>query len=205
MWKNPWLKRFVLVLSMLPLVWLAWKWWNDQLGFNSIEFVARYLGRWTLRFLLITLAITPLRKIPKLSPLILFRRMMGLVTFSYAFLHALHYYARDVQWNRQIIFEDLTHRRFFIFGMTALVLMLPLALTSFDAAIRWMGGKRWRLLHKLVYVSAIAGITHFLLQGKSIELRPLKYGAVLAALLLVRIVFALLPAHTKPKLKPQPV
>lgn len=195
MWKKPWLKPLVFALCMLPLVWLGWKWWNDQLGFNSIEFVARYLGRWTLRFLLITLAITPLRKIPRLSPLILFRRLLGLVTFFYACLHALHYYARDVQWNRQIIVEDLTHRRFFIFGMTALLLMLPLALTSFDAAIRWMGGKRWRLLHRLVYLSAVAALIHFLLQGKSIELRPLEYGAVLALLLLARIVSALIPAR----------
>jgi sulfoxide reductase heme-binding subunit YedZ len=193
MWKSPWLKRAVLAVSLLPLAVLAYKWYNHQLGFNSIEFVARYLGRWTLILLLTTLAITPLRKIRALSPLILFRRMLGLVTFLYATLHGLHYYVRDIQWNPQIIVDDLTHRRFFILGMLAWLLMLPLAATSFDAAIRWMGGKRWRNLHKLVYVSAIAAITHFLLQGKGIDLRPLEYAAVLAVLLLSRVVFAVLP------------
>lgn len=203
MWKQPWLKPAVLVLCLLPLAILAWKWTHHQLGFNPIEYVARYLGRWTLRFLLITLAITPLRRIPGLSPLILFRRMLGLVTFLYAFLHGLHYYARDVQWNAQIIADDLTHRRFFIVGMAAFLLMVPLALTSFDRAIRWMGGKNWRRLHKLVYVSAVLGIVHFLWQAKSINLRPLEYAAVLAALLLARVVLALAPART-PARRPAP-
>lgn len=190
MWKSPWLSRIVFVACLTPLAVLAWQWTHNQLGFNSIEYVARYTGRWTLYFLLATLAITPLRRIPGLSPLILFRRMLGLFAFFYGCLHGLHYFGRDVQWNWEIISEDLTRRRFFIFGMLALVLMLPLAVTSFDKAIRWMGGKRWRLLHRLIYVSGIAGVVHFAMQGKGVDIRPLRYAAILAVLLLARVVFA---------------
>ncbi|MEO8026918.1 MAG: hypothetical protein ABI823_10605, partial [Bryobacteraceae bacterium] len=96
---SPWLPRILFVICLLPLAWLAWLWWHNDLGINRIEFVARYTGRWTLRLLLATLAITPLRLIPKLGPLLRFRRMLGLFTFFYGCLHALHYFGVDVQWN----------------------------------------------------------------------------------------------------------
>lgn len=190
-WASPWLKAGVLLLCLAPLLVLAWLWWNERLGFNRVEYVARYTGIWTLRFLLLTLAITPLRRLPGLGNLIRFRRMFGLVTFFYACLHGLHYFALDVQWNWQVIQEDLTIRRFFIVGFAALVLMIPLAATSFNGAIRWMGGRRWQLLHRLVYVSAILGVIHYSLQGKSIVITPLVYGAILLFLLMARVVFFL--------------
>ena len=106
-WKNRWLKPLILLLCLLPLAVLAWLWWNRQLGINSLEYVARYTGRWTLRFLLASLAITPLRIWKPLSPLVQFRRMLGLMAFFYGTLHALHYWAIDVQWDWAIIQEDL--------------------------------------------------------------------------------------------------
>lgn len=198
MWKSPWLPRIVFAACLAPLVWLGWKWLHHELGINSIEFVARYTGRWTLRLLLITLAITPLRRIPGLSPLIRFRRMLGLFTFFYGVLHGLHYFGVDAQWNVQVITEDLTFRRFFIAGAAALLLMAPLALTSTDSAIRRLGGKRWQRLHRLVYVSAVAAITHYVWQGKVATLTPLIYAGVLALLLAIRLVLFVMrkPART---------
>jgi sulfoxide reductase heme-binding subunit YedZ len=191
LWASPWLKAAVLLLCLTPLLVLAWLWWNEKLGWNRVEYVARYTGIWTLRFLLLTLAITPLRRLPGLGNLIRFRRMLGLVTFFYACLHGLHYFALDVQWNWQVIEEDLTVRRFFIAGAAALLLMVPLAATSFDGAIRWMGGRKWQLLHRLVYVSGVLGVVHYLWQGKSIVIAPVVYGAILLVLLIARVVFFL--------------
>ncbi len=188
--RNPWLPRIVLAVSLTPLLWVAWKWRRHDLGINSIEFVARYTGGWTLRFLLLTLAITPLRRIPGLHDLIRFRRLLGLVTFLYATLHALHYFGIDAQWNREVLWEDFTVRRFFIAGLTAFTLLVPLALTSFDAAVCRLGARRWQRLHRLVYASATAAIFHYIWRGKYISLTPLLYAGVLALLLLTRIVGA---------------
>lgn len=187
LWKSRWLRPTVFLLCLAPLAVLAWLWYTRQLGINSVEFVARYTGRWTLRLLLLSLAITPLRLFKPLSPLIQFRRMLGLMAFFYATLHAFHYWAIDVQWDWAIIREDLTFRRFFIAGAAALLLMVPLAATSTDRAIRWMDGKRWRLLHRLAYVSGALAVVHYLWQGKSWDLLPLIYAGVLAVLLLVRV------------------
>lgn len=185
--KSRWFPRLMFALGAIPFFWLAWRWHHHQLGINAVETVARYTGDWTIRFLMLTLAITPLRHIPGLQALARLRRMAGLYTFFYATLHALHYWARDVQWNWQIIQEDLTYRRFFIAGMIAWTLMIPLAATSFDRAIRWMGGRRWRLLHKLIYVTAVAGVVHYLWQGKTATLDPIGYSALLAILLGARM------------------
>jgi len=187
-WRIKWLSKAVFVVCLLPLVYLAWLWYADKLGINQVERVARFTGDWTLRFLMITLAITPLRRIKALSPLVKFRRMLGLFTFFYGTLHMLHYFGVDVQWNWQIIREDLTIRRFFIVGFAAWLLMVPLAATSFNAAIRWMGGARWQLLHRLIYVTAILGVLHYALQGKTLTQTPLMYAALLTVLLLARIV-----------------
>ena len=188
MWKSPWLSRLIIVAALLPLLWLGWRWYHNELGINRIEYVARFTGSGTLRLLMITLAITPLRRIPGLNPIIRFRRMLGLLTFFWGCLHGLHYFAMDAQWSWLVIREDLTIRRFFIAGMLALSLMAPLAATSFNAAIRWMGGKRWQLLHRLVYVSAMAGIVHYAWQGKALVQGPLIYAAILLLLFLARVV-----------------
>ncbi|MBL8237637.1 MAG: sulfoxide reductase heme-binding subunit YedZ [Bryobacterales bacterium] len=186
-WNSRFAKPAVFSLCLLPLLVLAWRWQANELGINRIETVARFSGNWTLRLLLASLCITPLRRLPGQSGLIRFRRMTGLFAFFYAALHALHYYAIDVQWNAEIIWEDLRIRRFFIAGMLSLLLMVPLAATSFQAAIRWMGGKRWQLLHRLAYLSAVAGVVHFFWQGKAALWTPIYYGIFLGALLLYRV------------------
>ena len=188
-WNSRAAKPAVFLLCLVPLALLAWRWHTNGLGINRIETVARYTGNWTLRFLLLSLCITPLRRLPGQSGLIRFRRMIGLFAFFYGVLHALHYYAVDVQWDLAIMREDLTTRRFFIAGMAALALMLPLAATSFQAAIRWMGGKRWQLLHRLAYVSAAAGVIHFFWQGKAALWTPIYYGVFLGVLLVYRLVY----------------
>lgn len=191
MWKSPWLPRIVFALCLAPLAVLIWLWQSNALGINALEYVQRYTGRWALRLLLASLAITPLRRIPGLAPLARFRRMLGLFAFFYGALHGWHYFARDAQWNWQVIQEDLTFRRFFIAGAVSLLLMAPLAATSFDRAIRWMGGKRWQLLHRLVYLSVIAAVVHYLWQGKgSFDPTPLVYAGVAFLLLAARVVFA---------------
>lgn len=186
-WSSPWTKLCFFLICLAPLAALAWRWQHNEFGINRIETVARYTGNWTLRFLLASLAITPLRRLPGCGALIRFRRMLGLFAFFYGCLHALHYYAIDVQWHWEIIQEDLTTRRFFIAGMTALALMVPLAATSFQAAIRFLGGKNWQRLHRLVYLSAAAAVVHFFWQGKAALWTPIYYGAVLALLLLARV------------------
>jgi methionine sulfoxide reductase heme-binding subunit len=117
--------------------------------------------------------------------------MLGLFTFFYGCLHGWHYWAIDAQWNWAVIVEDLTFRRFFIAGAIALLLMTPLALTSSNAAIRWLGGRRWQLLHRLIYLSAISAVIHYLWQGKSYTLTPLIYAGILVLLLLFRVVMFL--------------
>ena len=185
--QNPWFKRTVIAACLLPLTWIAWRWYNHRLGINSIEKVAKFTGDWTIQFLLASLAITPLRRIRALSFLAPYRKVFGLYAFFYGCLHALHYYARDVQWNLDIIKEDLTIRRFFIAGAIALLAMLPLALTSTDSAIRRLGGQRWRKLHRLAYVAGIAGAVHYLWQGKIATTWPLVYAAILFVLLAARV------------------
>lgn len=185
-WNSRFAKPAVFLLCLLPLLTLAWRWQNNELGINRIETVARFTGNWTLRFLLLSLCITPLRRLAGQSGLLRFRRMIGLFAFFYGCLHGMHYFALDVQWNLDIIREDLTTRRFFIAGMLALALMAPLAVTSFNAAIRLLGGKRWQLLHRLAYVSAAAGVVHFFWQGKAALWTPIYYGMFLGMLLLYR-------------------
>lgn len=197
-WKSPWYPRVVFALCLVPLAWLGWRWWHHDLTANRVEFVARFLGIWALRFLLLTLAITPWRRIPGLGGLMRIRRMLGLFTFFYGFLHALHYFALDVQWNMQLIDEDLTSRRFFIAGAVAFVLLIPLALTSTDRSIRWMGGRNWRRLHRLVYLAAAIAVVHYVWQGKGLTLSALEYAAALVVLLIVRVALAVakrLPAR----------
>ncbi|MDX2178083.1 MAG: protein-methionine-sulfoxide reductase heme-binding subunit MsrQ [Bryobacteraceae bacterium] len=178
------LKPLVFVLCLAPLAWLAWRWSNNQLGFNRLETVARFTGDWTLRFLLASLAISPLRRlVPALNDLISYRRMLGLFAFAYGTLHFLHYLALDKLWEWNEIKTDFLLRRFFIAGLIAWALMIPLAATSFNRAIRWMGAKRWQLLHRLAYVAAIAGVVHFYWQGKSFVIDPVIYAIVLTALL----------------------
>ncbi|MGH9662954.1 MAG: sulfite oxidase heme-binding subunit YedZ, partial [Bryobacteraceae bacterium] len=133
-WRSRWYPRVVFLACLAPLAVLAWQWGHHEFGVNPIEHVERYLGRSTLRLLLLTLSIAPLRRIPGLGGLVRIRRMLGLFTFFYGCIHGLYYFAVDAQWSGLVIFDDLTHRKFFIYGMLALTLMAPLAATSFDRA-----------------------------------------------------------------------
>jgi sulfoxide reductase heme-binding subunit YedZ len=176
------------LLCLGPAFVLTWKGFHGGLGANPIDVITRTTGRWTLTFLLITLSVTPVRKLSGLTWLIRFRRMLGLFAFFYGSLHLMTYVWLDKFFNVHEMLHDIAKRRFITAGMTAWFLMLPLALTSTKGWIRRMGGKRWQKLHRLIYFSAAAGVVHFIWLVKADLRRPLTYGAVLAVLLSYRLV-----------------
>ena len=180
------LKVMVFVLCLGPVAVLTWKGFHDLLGANPIDVITRTTGRWTLTFLLITLGITPLRRLTQMPWMIRFRRMVGLYAFFYGCLHLLTYIWLDKFFDVHEMLNDIVKRRFITAGMTAWALMLPLALTSTTGWIRRLGGKRWQMLHRLIYFSAAAGVIHFIWLVKAELRKPLTYGAVLAALLVYR-------------------
>jgi sulfoxide reductase heme-binding subunit YedZ len=177
-------KVAVFLLALVPLAWLA----THRLGPNPIETITHSTGDWTLRFLVLTLAVTPLRKLLGLPELIRYRRMLGLFAFFYGTLHFMTYLWLDKFFDGAEIIKDVAKRPFITAGFTGFVLLIPLALTSTAASIRRLGGQRWRRLHRLVYVSALAGVAHYYWQVKSDIRGPLLYFALIAALLLWRIV-----------------
>lgn len=172
----------------MPLGALAWKAFQGDLGANPIEVITHSTGLWTLIFLLITLSITPLRKLTSQPWLIQFRRMLGLFAFFYGSLHFLTYFWLDKFFDFGEIFKDVYKRPFITAGFTAFVLMVPLAVTSTRGWIRRLGGKRWNLLHKLIYLSATAGVIHFIWLVKKDLTEPIRYAIVLGILLGYRIV-----------------
>lgn len=177
-----WTKRIVFLLCLVPLAILLWRIWQSDLGPNPVQFVEYTTGRWTLRFLVITLAITPARRILHVSQIIRFRRMLGLFAFFYLCLHFLSYLGIDKYFMWDQIWADLHKRPYIIAGFTGFLLLLPLALTSTAASIRWLGGKHWRMLHRLIYGAAVAGVVHYYWQVKSDKRAPLLYAAIFAAL-----------------------
>lgn len=158
---HPAAKPLVFMLMLLPLAWLVFGAATERLGANPAEALIRGLGDWTLRALILTLAVTPLRRLSGLVALARLRRMLGLFTFFYASLHLLAYGWLDMALVPGDIARDIVKRPFILVGMLAFVLMLPLAATSFDAAVRRLGGARWRLLHRAVYAIALLGLLHF--------------------------------------------
>jgi sulfoxide reductase heme-binding subunit YedZ len=182
------LKALVFLLCLGPVFVLTWKGFHDGLGANPIDVITRTTGRWTLTFLLITLSVTPVRKLSGLPWLIRFRRMLGLFAFFYGSLHLMTYVWLDKFFDVHAMLHDIAKRRFITAGMTAWSLMLPLALTSTTGWIRRLGGKRWQKLHRLIYFSAAAGVVHFIWLVKADLRRPLTYGAVLAVLLAYRLI-----------------
>ncbi|MGZ4896082.1 MAG: sulfite oxidase heme-binding subunit YedZ [Candidatus Angelobacter sp.] len=182
------LKAPVFLACLGPVFVLTWKGFHDGLGANPIDVITRTTGRWTLTFLLITLSVTPVRKLSGLTWLIRFRRMLGLFAFFYGFLHLMTYIWLDKFFNVHEMLHDIAKRRFITAGMTAWVLMLPLAITSTTGWIRRMGGKRWQNLHRLIYFSAAAGVVHFMWLVKADLRRPFTYGGILAALLAYRVI-----------------
>ncbi|HVG92328.1 MAG TPA: protein-methionine-sulfoxide reductase heme-binding subunit MsrQ [Alphaproteobacteria bacterium] len=182
------LKAPVFLLCLGPAFVLTWKGFHHGLGANPIDVITRTTGRWTLTFLLITLSVTPVRKLSGLASLIRFRRMLGLFAFFYGSLHLMTYVWLDKFFDVHAMLHDIAKRRFITAGMTAWSLMLPLALTSTTGWIRRLGGKRWQKLHRLIYFSAAAGVVHFIWLVKADLRRPLTYGAVLALLLAYRLI-----------------
>ncbi|MGE0406850.1 MAG: sulfite oxidase heme-binding subunit YedZ [Candidatus Korobacteraceae bacterium] len=182
-----WLKVLAFLASLIPLGRLVWKGFAGMLGANPIEVITRSTGTWTLVFLLITLSVTPLRKLAGVPWLIRFRRMAGLFAFFYGSLHFTTYVWLDQFFDWPGIVADIGKRPFVTAGFTAFVLMLPLALTSTQGWIRRLGGKRWQAVHRLIYASAIAGVLHYWWLVKADVRQPLVYGAVLAALLGYRV------------------
>ncbi len=177
------LKVILFLVCLGPLSVLTWKATHDLLGANPVDVITRSTGKWTLTFLLITLSVTPLRKLFSLPWLVRFRRMLGLFAFFYGSLHLITFVWLDKFFDVQAMLHDIAKRRFITAGMTAFTLMLPLALTSTAGWIRRLGGKRWQTLHRLIYFSAAAGVIHFIWLVKADLRRPLTYGAVLSLLL----------------------
>lgn len=182
---HPLAKPAVFVLALLPLAWLVWGAATDKLGANPAEYLERALGDWTLRFLCLTLAVTPLRVITGTPALARFRRMLGLFVYFYAVLHLLAYAWFDMGFELAEIARDIPKRPFILVGFLAFVLLTPLAATSFNRAVKALGARRWQALHRLVYVVAGLAILHFfwMRAGKNDFAEVAVYAAVLALLL----------------------
>ena len=178
-------KPLLFALCLLPLAWLVYRVLLDQLGANPQEALIRATGDWALRFLVIVLAVTPLRVLARLPALARFRRMVGLFMYLYALLHFLSYSGFDMGFDVADIVQDIVKRPFILVGSLALLLLTPLAATSFNAAIRALGAKRWQRLHRLVYAVAGLAILHFfwMRAGKNDVAEVAGYAALLALLL----------------------
>ena len=191
-------KPIVFLACLLPLTRLAWLGFHAGLGANPIEFITHSTGDWTLTFLLVTLSITPLRKLTRQYSLISFRRMLGLFAFFYGSLHLMTYVWLDKFFDVHEMLHDIAKRRFITAGMTAFALMIPLALTSTKWSIRRLG-KRWQMLHRLIYFSASAGVIHYIWLVKADLRKPLEYASVLGMLLLYRLVAWVVTRRSTPK------
>jgi sulfoxide reductase heme-binding subunit YedZ len=184
---SKWPKVAVFLLCLTPLGFFANRALHGQLTANPVEFIQHFTGDWTLRLLLITLAITPLRKLLSLPELIRFRRMLGLFAFFYACLHFLTYLGPDQSFDVAGMLKDVAKRRFIAVGFVAFLLLVPLAITSTQGWIRRLGGRRWQALHKSIYAIAILGVVHYYWLVKSDVRKPLLYAAILAVLLVWRV------------------
>lgn len=195
--KLRWFKVVVFLACLVPLGRLGWRAYSGNLGANPIEAITHATGDWTLIFLLVTLAITPLRKLTNQFWLIRFRRMSGLFAFFYGTLHFLTYIWLDKFFDVHEMLADVAKRRFITAGFTGFVLLIPLAITSTSSWIRRLGGRRWNLLHRLIYFSAMAGVVHYVWLVKADLRKPLEYALVLSILLGYRLVVWLAPAARK--------
>lgn len=182
-----WLHVGIVALGLVPLAWLGVDVWRDNLSANPIEDITHRTGDWTLRFLLATLAVTPLRRFTGWNWLIRFRRTIGLIAFSYATVHFLIYVGLDQGFALAYVGEDIAKRPYITVGFTAFVLLIPLAITSTRGWVRRLGGKRWNALHRLIYVAAAGGVLHYLWLVKGEQMTPIYYAAVLVLLLLLRM------------------
>jgi sulfoxide reductase heme-binding subunit YedZ len=199
---HPAAKPILFVACLLPFAWLFYSALTNQLGANPAEALIRATGDWTLRFLCIVLAVTPLRVISNTPALARFRRMLGLFVYFYVLIHLLSYGWFDMGFDVAEIIKDIIKRPFILVGFSAFLLLTPLAATSFNAAIKKLGARRWQMLHKLVYGIAGLGLLHFfwMRSGKNDFAEVFVYAAILAALLGWR----LLKFFSKKRLQPLP-
>ena len=184
------LKALVFLAALVPFVKLAWLGLHDGLGANPIEKITRTTGYWTLAFLMITLAATPLRALSGWSWPIRFRRMLGLFAFFYASLHFMTYLVLDQFFDWPSIVKDIAKRPYITVGFPAFLLLIPLAVTSTNKMVQRLGAKRWKQLHRLIYLIASAGVVHFWWLVKKDITEPVQFAAVLALLLGFRVVQA---------------
>jgi sulfoxide reductase heme-binding subunit YedZ len=184
---SKWAKGLVFALSTWPLLFIVWRTVRGDLTANPVEFYQHQTGDWTLRFLVFTLCITPVRKLFNLPELIRFRRMLGLFGFFYVCLHFLTYLGPDQSFSLSGMLHDVVKRPFITVGFAAFLLLVPLALTSTARAIRRLGGRRWQVLHRAVYAAAVLGVIHYYWLVKSDIRKPVFYGAVVAILLAWRL------------------
>lgn len=190
-----WMKPLTLIALVAPFAYLAVLWTlmltvPEQayiMGFNPVQWTHRYLGDTAIRILLVTLAISPIRDITGWAPITLIRRRVGLAAFFYAALHMLAYLGLDREWSLAKLWEDIVIRTYIMLGMAALVLMIPLAITSTNGMIRRLGRKTWDRLHWLIYPLAILAVAHNLLMVKIMEGDPTTHAIILAVLLLWRV------------------
>ncbi len=197
-----WLKPVFFIGLSLPALWLVWQWamllggFPNDLGVNPIEATNRFLGDTALRILLITLAITPLRDITGIVALSRLRRMAGLFAFFYVCAHLSSYLGLDLFFSLAKLWKDIVKRTYITLGMTAFTLLIPLALTSTNGALRRLGPKRWKRLHWLIYPAALLAVTHHYFMAKGFQIMPLVHGAILLFLLGWRLIK--LWRHQKP-------
>jgi sulfoxide reductase heme-binding subunit YedZ len=204
---NRWwvLKPIVFLACLAPTAWIARAVWltyqglDGGLSANPIKDVTEFTGIWTLRFLMITLAITPVRRLTGMTSLIRFRRMLGLFTFFQGFMHWMTYIWLDQFFMWDEIVKDIVKRPFILSGMVAFTVMVPLAVTSTKKWIGRLGGSRWQMLHRLIYISGAAGVIHYYFFEKSNIRNPLAYGALLTALLGLRVWYAMRQRTVKMK------
>ncbi len=180
-------KLVVFVNALVPLALLGWDWRGGRLGANPLDFVTRTTGTLTLVFLVLTLAVTPLRKWTGANWLVRLRRMLGLYAFFYGALHLLCYVWFDKWFDAAAVAQDVARRRFILVGVLAFASLVPLAVTSTDRMIKRLGGKRWQKLHRLTYLAAAAGVVHYYLLVKSDVRKPLAFAAAVALLLGYRL------------------
>ena len=190
-WLSGWTKALAFALCLIPLGRLVWRVYANDLTANPVEFITHFTGDWTLRFLLITLAVTPLRVLLRQQQLIRFRRLVGLFAFFYGLLHLTTWVWLSSGFDVVAMWQDVVKRRFITSGMTALLLMAPLAVTSTAGWVRRLGYVRWQRLHRLIYLSALVGVIHYYWGVKSDIRMPVLYGVILAGLLLYRAVTGL--------------
>ncbi len=194
-------KILLFLACLVPLFYLGWRAFNQDLTANPIEYITHFTGDWTIRLIVITLAVTPLRKILRKPELIRYRRMLGLFAFFYGFLHFTTYFWLDKFFDAHEIVKDVAKRPFITAGFLAFICLVPLAVTSTVGWIRRLGGRRWQMLHRLVYVSALAAVAHYYWLVKSDHRLPVFYGLLVLALLgyraLNRSVSSARPARTR--------